>query len=165
MYCELILVTQSFVICNFQKGSKKLEGERAMAVHDDTIGQKEKSSDALDEIPIFNVENMQNNTRIINYRFTHCLIVLPFCSTVLVIVVVDHKHVDLLQILLKKISILRHCRFLLLQSDVYVHHRWSNCRNFGIHCLDRIYFLLLYHGYYYCGIGCKDWFCGSLFLW
>lgn len=68
-------------MCNFQKGSKKSEGERAMAVHDDSVGQKEKSSDALDEIPTFNVENMQNNTRIINYRFSRFLIVLPFCST------------------------------------------------------------------------------------
>ena len=42
-----------------------------MAVHDDSNGQKKKSSDALDEIPTFNVENMQNNTRIINYRFAH----------------------------------------------------------------------------------------------
>lgn len=63
-----------------QEGFEKLGGERetAMAVHDDSNAQKNKSSDALDEIPTFNVDNMQNNTRIINYRFAHCLIV-QFC--------------------------------------------------------------------------------------
>lgn len=75
------MVTQSFVICNFQKGLKKSEGEGAMAVHDDSNGQKKKSSDALDEIPTFNVENMQNNTRIINYRFARYLTVLPFSNS------------------------------------------------------------------------------------
>ncbi|KAL1548229.1 ER membrane protein complex subunit 6-like isoform X2 [Salvia divinorum] len=46
-----------------------------MAVHDDSNGQKKKSSDALDEIPTFNVENMQNNTRIINYSRTFMSII------------------------------------------------------------------------------------------
>ncbi|XP_042052528.1 ER membrane protein complex subunit 6-like isoform X1 [Salvia splendens] len=46
-----------------------------MAVHDDSNGQKKKSSDSLDEIPTFNVENMQNNTRIINYSRTFMSII------------------------------------------------------------------------------------------
>ncbi|KAL8481233.1 hypothetical protein ACS0TY_027675 [Phlomoides rotata] len=45
-----------------------------MAVHEDSA-QKKKSSDALDEIPTFNVENMQNNTRIINYSRTFMSII------------------------------------------------------------------------------------------
>lgn len=49
-----------------------------MAVHENSSEQKKKSSDALDEISTFNVENMQNNTRIINYRFARYLTVLPF---------------------------------------------------------------------------------------
>ncbi|KAL7104770.1 hypothetical protein ACP275_07G003200 [Erythranthe tilingii] len=36
---------------------------------------KNKSSDALDEIPTFNVENIQNNTRIINYSRTFMSII------------------------------------------------------------------------------------------
>ncbi|KAL1545344.1 ER membrane protein complex subunit 6-like [Salvia divinorum] len=41
-----------------------------MAVHDDSNVQKKISSDALEEIPTLNVENMQNNTRIISYSRT-----------------------------------------------------------------------------------------------
>ncbi|KAL0376333.1 UNVERIFIED_CONTAM: ER membrane protein complex subunit [Sesamum calycinum] len=46
-----------------------------MAVHEDSNAHKKKSSDALDEIPTFNVENMQNNTRVINYSRTFMSII------------------------------------------------------------------------------------------
>ncbi|KAK4425981.1 ER membrane protein complex subunit [Sesamum alatum] len=46
-----------------------------MAVHEDSNAHKKKSSDALDEIPTFNVDNMQNNTRIINYSRTFMSII------------------------------------------------------------------------------------------
>ncbi|KAL3626623.1 hypothetical protein CASFOL_030172 [Castilleja foliolosa] len=46
-----------------------------MAVHDDSSSQNNKSSDGLDEISAFNVENMQNNTRIINYSRTFMSII------------------------------------------------------------------------------------------
>ncbi|GFP98493.1 er membrane protein complex subunit 6 [Phtheirospermum japonicum] len=46
-----------------------------MAVHEDSSAHKNKSSDGLDEISAFNVENMQNNTRIINYSRTFMSII------------------------------------------------------------------------------------------
>ncbi|CAA0829421.1 Rab5-interacting family protein [Striga hermonthica] len=46
-----------------------------MAVHDDSSMLKKKSSDGLDDISTFNVENMQNNTRIINYSRTFMSII------------------------------------------------------------------------------------------
>ncbi|KAL3644084.1 hypothetical protein CASFOL_012016 [Castilleja foliolosa] len=46
-----------------------------MAVHEDSTAHNNKSSDGLDEISAFNVENMQNNTRIINYSRTFMSII------------------------------------------------------------------------------------------
>ncbi|PIN10600.1 hypothetical protein CDL12_16801 [Handroanthus impetiginosus] len=46
-----------------------------MAIHEDSSAHKKKSSDIWDEISTFNVENMQNNTRIINYSRTFMSII------------------------------------------------------------------------------------------
>ncbi|KAI3459197.1 hypothetical protein Pfo_015860 [Paulownia fortunei] len=46
-----------------------------MAVIEDSSVHRKKSRDDLDEIPTFNVENMQNNTRIINYSRTFMSII------------------------------------------------------------------------------------------
>ncbi|KZV16073.1 hypothetical protein F511_25905 [Dorcoceras hygrometricum] len=46
-----------------------------MAIQEDTISDKRKSNDATDELPTFNVENMQNNTRVINYCRTFMSII------------------------------------------------------------------------------------------
>lgn len=40
-----------------------------MAGRDDSNGAKEKSGNGIDELPTFNAENMQNNMKIIYYRF------------------------------------------------------------------------------------------------
>lgn len=64
----------SFYDSNLRSLCQKSEAEEEMAVHEDA--HRKKSSDAMDEIPTFNVENIQNNTRIINYRFAHYLTVL-----------------------------------------------------------------------------------------
>ncbi|KAL3617196.1 hypothetical protein CASFOL_038943 [Castilleja foliolosa] len=46
-----------------------------MAVHEDSNSHKNKASDVFDEISAFNVENMQNNTRIVNYSRTFMSII------------------------------------------------------------------------------------------
>ncbi|GER31436.1 ER membrane protein complex subunit 6, partial [Striga asiatica] len=55
--------------------SQKLGEINSMAVHEGSSMLKKKSSDGSDAISTFNVENMQNNTRIINYSRTFMSII------------------------------------------------------------------------------------------
>lgn len=42
--------------------------QAVMAVHDDVNGSIEKTSSGMDELPTFNVENLQSNMKVIYYR-------------------------------------------------------------------------------------------------
>ncbi|PHT33163.1 hypothetical protein CQW23_29500 [Capsicum baccatum] len=46
-----------------------------MAVHDDVNGSIEKTSSGMDELPTFNVENLQSNLKVIYYSRTFLSII------------------------------------------------------------------------------------------
>lgn len=82
-YCELVHSYSKLCFSRLLQFLQTSGKEKIMAVHEDSSAQKKKSSDALDEIPTFNVENMQNNTRIINYRFASYFIALPLFNEII----------------------------------------------------------------------------------
>lgn len=54
----------SFVMSSFQ-----LRNTESMAGHNDSNTSEKKSSEAANDLPTFNAENMQSNMKIIYYRF------------------------------------------------------------------------------------------------
>ncbi|KAI8011839.1 hypothetical protein LOK49_LG06G03433 [Camellia lanceoleosa] len=48
----------------------ELQKEEAMAGHDDSVSSEKKSSEAVNDIPTFNAENMQNNMKAVYYSRT-----------------------------------------------------------------------------------------------
>ncbi|XWS38910.1 hypothetical protein CRYUN_Cryun18bG0003900 [Craigia yunnanensis] len=91
-----------------------------MAGHSDSSSSEKKSSEARNDIPTFSAENLQNNMKVIYYRF-----VFTFS--------------EILNSVLMPIS--KHC--FNLQPNIYVYHWRDYCRNFRVHRLYGVYLLFL----------------------
>ncbi|KAK8585897.1 hypothetical protein V6N13_050867 [Hibiscus sabdariffa] len=56
------------------KNFKMHEKVDIMAGHSDSSSSEKKSSEAMTNVPIFSAENMQNNMKVIYYRFAYDIV-------------------------------------------------------------------------------------------
>lgn len=59
---------------SFVMFSSQLRDAQGMAGHNDSSASDKKSSEAINDLPTLNTENMQSNMKVIYYRFVLALL-------------------------------------------------------------------------------------------